>query len=256
MTPEAVDERAAALDLPRPHDRPMRKSGPRGWSIADVQRFIALWLDNAATKSIAASIARSTGSLYYKRKWLGLESRTRSELRQRSLEECAATPLLWTPLPAVDTIAAPTEERAVGLQERPKREERWNSDRSKRCSSLAFAGLSNGAIAARMTLEFGLESGVAFTAKAIADQLCRLQVFRDRSTRSVEFIADDEIEPRAEAFIAVWGMQWRKCDGTTRNFWYSRARGGPRNTCRAFQMRQKYAGQRQDRECTARFGGA
>ncbi len=249
LTPQAVEERAAALDLPPPHDRPMRKPGPRGWSIDDVRRFIALWIENVATKSIAAAIGRSKGSLYYKRKWLGLEPRKLSELRERSVEACAATRIFWLPAPVADVIAGPIKNLPSTLQPRPKQQDKWNPERSKRCSYLAFAGLSNAAAAARMSAEFGIE----FSEKAVADQLSRVQAIRDRSIRALPDIGDDEIESRAAAHIALWALQWRKCEGTNHYFWYSRLRGGPRNTCREFQ-RRKFRNKRQERECAARFG--
>lgn len=115
---------------------------------------------------------------------------------------------------------------------------------------MAFAGLSNIAIAARMTAEIGVE----FSVKAIADQLCRLQVFRDRNAPKIDVIDEADLATRAKAFIEQWGMQWRKCEGTGHFFWYSRVRGGPRNVCREFQ-RKKYAAQRQGRGCLAYYSG-
>jgi len=248
LTPDAVVERAAALALPRPHDRPMRKPGSRGWAIDDVRRLIALWTGDVATKSIAATIGRSKGSIYYKRRSLGLEARKRSDLRERSVEACSATSLFWLPKAVGEPVAEPNRERAVRLQKRPKRERKWDPERSKRCSNLAFAGLSNAAIAARMSAEYGVQ----FSAKAVADRLSRLQAFRDRSTPSVDVLPEIEIEARAAAHIARWGMQWRTCEGTGHNFWYSRVIGGPRNTCRAFQ-RKKYSNKRGERECAAHY---
>lgn len=243
LTPRGVEERAAALDLPRPHDRPMRKAGPRGWSIDDVRRFVALWIENVATKSIAGAIGRSTGSLYYKRKWLGLESRKRSDLRERSLEACAATPIFWLSTPLVDIVSNVKKKR-------PKSQIHWTEQLSLRCSHLAFAGLSNKAVAARLSAETGL----TLTDQAVADQLSRLMAFRKGSRPALPDIGDGEIEIRAADHIARWELQWRRCVETRKEFWYSRVRGGARHTRREFNFRQKFAPHRQARECAAHFG--
>ncbi|MCW2318903.1 hypothetical protein M2322_004472 [Rhodoblastus acidophilus] len=251
---EAVEQRAATLGLPRPLDRPVRNAGPRGWTIETLRQFITLWCDNVATRSIAVAIGRSKGSLYAKRKRLGLEPRNRRDLEERSPEACAATPMSWLPRPLIDVVVKPIQLLAEALKKHPDpksdpaRQDRWTPERSKSCSFLAFAGLSNTAIANRMMAE----SGMPFTPQAVADRLSRLQAFRERA-KTLDALPEDEIMARANAFIARWGMQWRICEGTGHHFWYSRVKGGPRTTCREFQ-RQKYRKQRQEREYAAHFG--
>ncbi|PPQ33253.1 hypothetical protein CCR94_02300 [Rhodoblastus sphagnicola] len=228
----------------------MRKLGPRGWTIEDMRRFITLWIENVSTRCIVAAIGRSNGSLYSKRKRLGLEPRRRGELQERSPEACAATPVSWLPKPLIDAVKKPLRRIAGMLQNEPKAkpEDRWTPERGKYCSYLAFAGLSNSAIAIRLTQE----TGISFSPKAVADQLSRMMAFRDRTKKAVETLPEEEIIPRAESFIALWLLQWRICEGTGHHFWYSRVRGGPRKTCREF-WRAKFAKKRQERDCAAHF---
>jgi len=255
---EAVEQRAAALGLPRPLDRPLRNAGPHGWTIETLRQFITLWCDNVATRSIAAAIGRSKNSLYAKRKRLGLEPRNRRDLEERSPEACAATPMSWLPHTLLNAVAKPIQRLAAALQKLPERDpepkldsarrDRWTPERSKYCSHLAFAGLNNAAIASRLTADFSMP----FTPQAVADRLSRMQAFREHA-KTLDALPEDEIMARANAFIARWGMQWRICEGTGHHFWYSRVKGGPRTTCREFQ-RQKYCKQRQEREYAARLG--
>jgi hypothetical protein len=236
LTIEEVSERASALGAPKPHDRPARKLGPRGWSTGEVRLFIAVWIDNVATKSIATTIGRSAGAIYAKRRRLGLESRQRSETRERSIEACVATPLPW------ETAAVASAPERSEKTPRMK----WTEATEVRCAMLALAGLNNKAVAKQLTIELGSE----VTEHAVKSKVNRLQIVRDRKDMMTEYV-EELIEPRANARMKALRMQLRKCDGLNRLFFYSPVLGGTRTTCREFSQGARFSGRRQERECAA-----
>ncbi len=66
------------LDLPMPHDRPLRKPGGRNpWSFADTTLFIVLWMAGWHAESLGQRFGRSAGSARYKARHLGLPRRDR-----------------------------------------------------------------------------------------------------------------------------------------------------------------------------------
>ncbi len=237
LTIEEVSERARALGAPEPHDRRPRNPGPRGWSTGDARLFIALWLDNVSTRSIAAAIGRSAGSIYAKRRRLGLESRHRSETQERSVEACAATPLPWVPPAAVAAAPEPS-------QKTPRM--KWTEELEMRCATLALGGLNNKAVSGQLTIELGRE----VTEHAVKSKVNRLQIVRDRKDMMTEYVAE-LIELRANARMKALRMQLRKCDGLNRLFFYSAVLGGTRNVCNEFSQGVRFSGRRQERECAA-----
>lgn len=66
------------LDLPTPHDRPVRKPGGRNpWSFADTALFIVLWMADWHVESLGERFRRSKGSIWSKARRLGLPRRDR-----------------------------------------------------------------------------------------------------------------------------------------------------------------------------------
>ena len=235
-----VAQRAVKLGAPQPHDRPTRKPGPRGWSNDEVRLFIALWLDDVATKSIGAAIERSRGGLYAKRRRLGLDSRPRSASKERSAEACLATPLPW--------MASRAEEQAGSPIESKGRDRFWNETTEMRCAMLALAGLNNAAVAKQLTIEFGREVSEG----AVRSKVTRLQIVRDRKDMMPEYVAE-LIEPRANARIKALRWQARRCEELNRLFWYSPTLGGTRSTCREFNKSQRFNKRRQERQYAAQM---
>ncbi len=70
-------EGLAALGLPVPQSRPVRKGGKHAWTGEDVRRLIELWLSGVRIRGIAAVLGRSPGAIYSKRRRLGLPTRPR-----------------------------------------------------------------------------------------------------------------------------------------------------------------------------------
>ena len=66
------------LDLPTPHDRPLRRPGGRNpWTFADTTLFIVLWMAGWHAESLGERFGRSAGSAHYKARHLGLPRRSR-----------------------------------------------------------------------------------------------------------------------------------------------------------------------------------
>ncbi len=66
------------LDLPTPHDRPLRKPGGRNpWTFADTTLFVLLWMAGWHVESLGECFGRSAGSARYKARHLGLPRRDR-----------------------------------------------------------------------------------------------------------------------------------------------------------------------------------
>ena len=78
--------------------KPLRRPvSANPWSVEEVRRLIALWLDNVSVMSIAGALGRTPSSIRGKRRWLGLGARVRKELADRPIAQCRATPLPWKP---------------------------------------------------------------------------------------------------------------------------------------------------------------
>ena len=66
------------LDLPTPHDRPLRKLGGRNpWPFSDTALFIVLWMAGWRAESLGLRFGRSRGSIWAKARQLGLPGRDR-----------------------------------------------------------------------------------------------------------------------------------------------------------------------------------
>jgi CarD family transcriptional regulator len=88
-------DRLAALGLPVPHSRPVRKGGKHAWTGEDVRHFIELWLSGVRIRGIAAVLDRSPGALYSKRRRLGLPTRPRKGQVDLSELEIEARRSAW-----------------------------------------------------------------------------------------------------------------------------------------------------------------
>lgn len=69
------------LDLPTPHDRPLRKPGGRNpWGLADTAAFAVLWVAGWQADSLGARFGRSADACRSKARRLGLPKRDRKVL--------------------------------------------------------------------------------------------------------------------------------------------------------------------------------
>jgi hypothetical protein len=238
-----VRKRIAALGLPEaPEGRLRRSTSKHPWTVDEVRRLIALWLDNVSVASIAATLGRSTSSVQSKRRWLGLGVRERQGLSDRKPTECRAVRLPWKPTLNVSEIALWMRTPGVGAPPAAKAC-RWVLGRDEtidlRFSILAFGGLRSPAIVERLRIEFGLE----LSEKAVDNRISRLQILRERA-EMVDAFDEELVQRQAAEVMRQLGATVRQCCELNRSFWYYRAIGGCRWVCREFLTAAKYAPRR------------
>jgi hypothetical protein len=78
----ALDHHLARLGLPRPHDRPLRKAGPRGWTVADTIRLIVWRVSGIHPETIGERLKRSPNAVRAKARRLGVPRPDRKSLRR------------------------------------------------------------------------------------------------------------------------------------------------------------------------------
>ena len=250
-----VRERVAALDLPAAAEKPLRRPvSANPWSVEEVRRLIALWLDNVSVTSIAGALGRTPSSIRGKRRWLGLGVRARKELADRPVAQCRATALPWKPTlnikPILCRLWAPRIGKEAVAVARPEAvsEVRWelgrDAQKDDRFSTLGFAGLSAAAIAKRMLMEFG----VYLTEGAVNSRMTRLQIARDRFD-IIDVFDEEAVQRRAAEAKRRVGATLRQCAELHRSFWWRRELCGNRTTCREFETSKRYAPRRAERSC-------
>jgi hypothetical protein len=251
-----VRKKIAALGLPQASEKPLRRpTSKHPWTVSEVRRLIALWLDEVSVGSIAATLARSSSGIHSKRRWLGLGVRDRKGLSERTPTECRALRLPWKPTVDVSEIVAWLRRPELGARAPAAKSSRWVLGRDgafdMRCSILAFAGLRSSAIADRLRIEFGLELSV----KAVDNRISRLQIVRDRA-EMIDAFDEEVVQRRAAEVMREVGATLRQCAEINRSFWYCRQIGGSRSICREFLTSAKYAPRRAARACCDVLGMA
>ena len=250
-----IRNRVAVLELPAVPEKPLRRPvSANPWSVEEVRRLITLWLDNVSITSIASALGRTPSSIRSKRRWLGLGIRVRKELADRPIAQCRATALPWKPTldikPILCRLWAPRIGRQAAASGRADAapEVQWelgrDAQKDDRFSTLGFAGLSAAAIAKRMLMEFG----VYLTEGAVNSRMTRLQIARDRFD-IIEAFDEEAVQRRAADAKRRFGATLRRCAELQRSFWWRRALGGSRTTCREFERSKRYAPRRAERSC-------
>jgi hypothetical protein len=82
LTRPALDEHLVRLGLRTPHERPLRKAGPRGWSLLDTIRLIAWRVAGIHPEAIAQRLGRSANAVRAKARRLGLPRPDRKALQR------------------------------------------------------------------------------------------------------------------------------------------------------------------------------
>jgi len=78
----ALDDHLVRLGLRTPHDRPLRKLGPRGWSEIDTRRLIAWRVCGIHPETIGQRLGRSANAVRAKARRLGLPRPDRKSLQR------------------------------------------------------------------------------------------------------------------------------------------------------------------------------
>jgi len=82
LTRPVLDEHLVRLGLRTPHERPLRKPGPRGWSVVDTIRLIAWRVAGIHPETIAQRFGRSANAVRAKARRLGVPRPDRKALRR------------------------------------------------------------------------------------------------------------------------------------------------------------------------------
>ena len=82
LTRAVLDEHLARLGLRTPHERPLRRPGPRGWSVLDTIRLIAWRVAGIHPEAIAQRLSRSANAVRAKARRLGLPRPDRKALQR------------------------------------------------------------------------------------------------------------------------------------------------------------------------------
>ena len=81
QSPEEILDAVVGLDLPTPHDRPLRQSSsPKAWKASDYLPLIQHWLAGFHAATIGERFGRSAGAIWAKARWLGLPKRDRRSI--------------------------------------------------------------------------------------------------------------------------------------------------------------------------------
>jgi hypothetical protein len=78
----ALDDHLVRLGLRTPHDRPLRKLGPRGWSEIDTRRLIAWRVRGIHPETIGQRLGRSANAVRAKARRLGIPRPDRKSLQR------------------------------------------------------------------------------------------------------------------------------------------------------------------------------
>src|SRR6516162_2012389 len=82
LTRAVLDEHLVRLGLRTPHERPLRRPGPRGWSVLDTIRLIAWRVAGIHPETIGQRLGRSANAVRAKARRLGLPRPDRRSLRR------------------------------------------------------------------------------------------------------------------------------------------------------------------------------
>src|SRR6516162_5775727 len=82
LTRPALDEHLVRLGLRTPHERPLRKPGPRGWSVLDTIRLIGWRVAGIHPETIGQRLGRSANAVRAKARRLGLPRPDRKALQR------------------------------------------------------------------------------------------------------------------------------------------------------------------------------
>src|SRR6516162_8665095 len=125
LTRAVLDEHLVRLGLRTPHERPLRRPGPRGWSVLDTIRLIAWRVAGIHPEAIAQRLGRSANAVRAKARRLGLPRPDRKALRRvdpARLQDpvpgfgiqavaCEALPQPMSPTDVCGTSAGPVSVR-------------------------------------------------------------------------------------------------------------------------------------------------
>ena len=167
---ETVLDWAVMLDLPTPHDQPMRRSaGSKAWAVSDYFRFIESWVSGWRAASIGEQFGRSAGAIWAKARWLGLPRRDRRNVFRPSADSVhEAQGSTRTSARLELCVTTSTGERLPIRKILKRGHVYWTPELDAELANRYWANQHYEAIAA----EWGL------SARSIASRACRLELPR------------------------------------------------------------------------------
>jgi hypothetical protein len=114
LSREALDDGLVRLGLRTPHDRPLRRPGPKGWSVADVIRLIYWRATGVHPEDIGHRLGRSANAVRSKARRLGIPAPDRKALRRvepaslRDPSPLGHAGVFWPAAPVPASSRAPT----------------------------------------------------------------------------------------------------------------------------------------------------
>ena len=223
---EEVLDRVIRLDLPTPHDRPMRRSsGAKAWAAGDYFRFIECWISGWHATSIGEQFGRSAGAIWSKARWLGLPQRDRRKVfrAEQGLPAASQTPAIPVLERQPFVITAAGEQ--LPIHKILKRGHVfWTPELDAELANRYWANQHYEAIAA----EWGM------SARTIASRACRLELPRRERGKLV-----DHYDPAViAANIAAARYVHRECLAVSGwKFWAQK--NGPRTSKRGQKLRER-----------------
>jgi hypothetical protein len=201
---QEVLELVVSLDLPNPHNRPMRATrGPKAWVASDYFHFIQCWTAGWHAASIGDRFGRSAGAIWSKARWLGLRRRDRKSLfRPPPITAPGQTGELTEPDTRVEEkpcrfAVTATGERLSIRQKVNRNEIFWTSELDAELANRYWANQHYEAIAK----EWGV------TARTIASRAYRIELPKRERAKLVEHYDPSVIT----ANIAAANYVHRKC---------------------------------------------
>jgi len=119
LSREALDDTLVRLGLRTPHDRPLRKPGPRGWPVTDVIRLIYWRATGVHPEDIGRCLSRSANAVRSKCRRLGIPTPDRKALRRVDPASLRDPPALGLAGVCWPGVPVPASSRAPSRPYRP-----------------------------------------------------------------------------------------------------------------------------------------
>lgn len=222
LTRDALLDLVVQLDLPTPHDRPVRRSGGKhAWQPSEFPVLLHGWLENWSAACLADQLRRSRGAIWSKTRRMGLLRRERRLLHwpEHLLPGTSPPPeTVPDPLPPKSIKRLPERWRVKGTDiELTSKRNGSEVDWAGNTAALIELGMRawGGQRVAKIAVDFGVSY------RTITSQLHWLRVEdRPRGEQT-----DDYDRERAEANIRKAGHMMFYCKSDSRfPYWANRVR--------------------------------
>jgi hypothetical protein len=224
LTRDALLDLVVQLNLPTPHDRPIRRPGGKVvWQPSDFPVLLRGWLENWSAACLADQLRRSRGAIWSKTRRMGLMKRDRRLLHWPEYLLPAASPppetvLVPDPVPPRSKKRLPERWRVAGTDiELTSKRNGTEVDWANNTAALVELGMRawGGQRVAKIADDFGVSY------RAITSQLHWLRV--EDQPRGEQ--TDDYDREKAEAAIRKAGYKMFFCKSDGRfPYWADRVR--------------------------------